>query len=172
MNNLRPISLEIKIISPFGERIHPITGIKNFHDGVDIRCPVGTAVLAVADGEIVRRWIDINEYKNGLSETKSIVGGGLSLVLHSVINKAPYFFIYQHLSQVKVQEGEKVIKCKVIGVSGGNPEDQPNAGGSTGPHLHFGVWSPTIYKNRRGTDCLDPEKYLALEEKENEGIDS
>ena len=40
------------LTSGYGERIHPIEGITEFHDGVDIAAPTGTALLAVYDGEV------------------------------------------------------------------------------------------------------------------------
>lgn len=46
---------------------------------------------------------------------------------------------YAHLSRVLVRVGDTVRQGQVIGYSGGAPSDQPNAGTSTGPHLHFEV---------------------------------
>jgi murein DD-endopeptidase MepM/ murein hydrolase activator NlpD len=43
-----------KITSNFGNRIHPITGNVNFHNGIDIAVPIGTKVYAPASGRIVK----------------------------------------------------------------------------------------------------------------------
>jgi RHS repeat-associated protein len=46
---------------------------------------------------------------------------------------------YAHLSRSCVGAGEHVEQGQLIGYTGGDPVDQPNAGTSTGPHLHFEV---------------------------------
>lgn len=93
------------------------------HNGVDFRAPVGTEILASADG-VVRgtgntdlvcrdasygKWILI-DHDNGLST------------------------IYGHLSLIKVSAGQRVERGQLIGYSG-------NTGASTGPHLHFTVYA-------------------------------
>ena len=41
------------ITSPFGWRIHPITGEWKFHSGVDIGYDYGTGIPAMLDGRVV-----------------------------------------------------------------------------------------------------------------------
>ena len=84
---------------------------KGYHTGVDYAVPVGTDVLAVADGKI-----------ENASWGKSY-GTALVQKLDSG------WFIYAHLSATLVKPGDKVKAGQVIAKSG-------NTGNSTGPHLH------------------------------------
>lgn len=108
-----------KVSSGFGERINPITGQKEFHNGVDIIVPEGTPVLAPEAG------IVSNVYKTE--------AGGNQLIL-----KHPDGYIsgYAHLSNAVVKIGEKVSKHQMIALSG-------KTGQVTGPHLHFSLRDPS-----------------------------
>ena len=51
-----------------------------------------------------------------------------------------YYDIYfMHLTKCDVHAGQIVKAGDLIGRSGGAVGDQPNAGSSTGPHLHFEI---------------------------------
>ncbi|GBE16713.1 murein DD-endopeptidase MepM [bacterium BMS3Abin15] len=52
--------------------------------------------------------------------------------------------LYAHLSKISASEGEKVKRGKKIATSGGRMGD-PNAGSSTGPHLHFTVFAENTF---------------------------
>lgn len=99
------------------------------HPGVDIAVPSGTAVVSVADGEVVR------------SEDEAS-WGGLVVVKHIAISGAPLgepvYSTYAHLRRRGVQDGQWVVKGQVMGQSGGGPND-PNAGRSFAAHLHFQI---------------------------------
>jgi TonB family protein len=99
----------------FGERIHPITGKKNFHTGIDIATRHGNPVKAPADGVVIRT-----------AFRKS--SGNIIILDH----QNGYTTQYHKLSAFKVKEGDKVKKGDVIGFVG-------NSGQSTGPHLHWEV---------------------------------
>jgi len=101
---------------------------KGYHTGVDYAVPVGTDVLAVADGVIE----NANWGKSyGVQLVQKLDGG---------------WFIYAHLSQALVKPGDKVVAGQVIAKSG-------NTGNSTGPHLHAELRSKAHWSS--GTD-LDP----------------
>ena len=106
---------------------------KGYHTGVDFAVPVGTDVLAVADGKIeAANW----GAAYGTQLVQKVEGG---------------WVIYAHLSKALVKAGDKVKKNQHIGESG-------NTGNSSGPHLHFEMrdnirWSA-------GKD-IDPAKILA-----------
>ena len=107
---------------------------KGYHTGCDFAVPVGTDILAVADGKIE----NANWGKSYGTQLVQKVDGG--------------WVIYAHLSKTLVKAGDSVKKGQHIGESG-------NTGNSSGPHLHFEMrdnirWSA-------GKD-IDPAKILAV----------
>lgn len=113
-----------KITSRYGKRIHPVTQIETFHNGVDIACPVGSVVSSPCQGVVLSVWND------------TTFGGGLSLIIEDP--KTETRFGFAHLSRVEVSEGSQVQRGKRVALTGGAP-GAPGAGKSTGPHLHFTV---------------------------------
>lgn len=103
------------ITSPFGKRKHPITGITSFHNGIDIGCPSGTAVVAPADGKIHKLWTHPR--------------GGMCM---SMVTLDGVRYGFAHLENRLVKEGQVVREGDAIALSG-------NTGQSTGPHLHFTI---------------------------------
>jgi murein DD-endopeptidase MepM/ murein hydrolase activator NlpD len=101
---------------------------RGYHTGIDYAVPVGTDVLAVADGEIT----NANWGKSYGTQLVQKLDGG--------------WFIYAHLSKALVKPGDKVKAGQVIAKSG-------NTGNSTGPHLHAELRNNIRWS--AGTD-LDP----------------
>ena len=107
---------------------------KGYHTGVDYAVPVGTDVLAVADGKITNAtW----GKSYGTQLVQSVDGG---------------WFIYAHLSSTLVKAGDKVKAGQVIAKSG-------NTGNSTGPHLHVELRNNIRWSS--GTD-LDPAALIGI----------
>lgn len=104
-----------KISSSFGERVHPITGKKTFHDGVDIAIPVGTRLYSAVTGQVVRAYY-------------SDSGGNMV----TVRTESGWEVTYMHMDSISVNAGQTVFKGQFVGCSG-------NTGNSTGPHLHIRV---------------------------------
>ena len=111
-----PVKGKPVISSPYGERIHPITGKKTLHEGIDYAVPVGTSVYTPADGRVVRLWMDTDGCGYGIK------------IKHGDGNSS----VYCHLSKILVKEDENISAGCEIGLSG-------NSGRSTGPHLHYGL---------------------------------
>ena len=109
--------------SPFGYRIHPIYGYKKFHYGVDLAAPTGTPIYATRGGTV---------------DTASYNG---SAGYYVQINHGDGFrSIYMHMTHYVVGSGQHVSQGQVIGYCG-------STGGSTGPHLHFGISYNGSYVN-------------------------
>lgn len=104
-----------RISSPFNlRRRHPITGRISPHRGTDFAMPIGTPVIAPANGTVIRV-----AYQQG--------GAGRYIMLR---HGREYETVYMHLSKALVKVGQKVKKGQRIALSG-------NTGRSTGPHLHY-----------------------------------
>jgi murein DD-endopeptidase MepM/ murein hydrolase activator NlpD len=100
----------------FGNRIDPFTGQQDFHPGLDISAPIGTKVMAPADGVVI--------------STGDKGGYGNAIVIdhqYGVVTR------YGHLSGFNVRAGQRVRRGDVIGYVG-------DTGRSTAPHLHYEVW--------------------------------
>lgn len=104
-----------RISDPYGWRIHPILKTKKFHSGVDIATPMGSKIVAAADGEVIFAGV-YGGYGNAIIIDH---GSGLST-------------LYGHNSKLLVKVGDKVVKGQQIAEAG-------STGLSTGSHLHFEV---------------------------------
>ena len=136
----------LHITSGYGSRIHPITGSRAFHSGVDYRGAVGTPVYAVAEGVVVQ-----SSFSNE--------NGNFIAIKHSDNSQSWYL----HLSQRGVSNGQRVKGRQTIGKVG-------NTGRSSGPHLHLaikqpnGSWMNPLLKKMIATPKLEGAKLMALKE--------
>lgn len=119
--NIRPITGLIS--SDFGMREHPILKRILFHAGTDFSAPVGTKVLATADGTVA-----FSGFDKGYGKTVTIN------------HPNGYQTVYAHLSKTVIRQGQHVNRGDVIAFSG-------NTGLSTGPHLHYEVHKDNIQVN-------------------------
>jgi murein DD-endopeptidase MepM/ murein hydrolase activator NlpD len=103
-----------RVTSPFGYRIDPIKGGRKFHSGIDIACPIGTPIVAVADGRGYT-------YKDSY-------GGIHAIIYHNDSVRC----IYGHLSESFVVYDSIFKQGDTIGYSG-------MTGYATGLHLHFEI---------------------------------
>lgn len=117
------------LTSPFGMRIHPISGKEKMHEGVDMSAPQGTPIYAAKSGKVSR-----TSYQAG--------GAGYYV---SINHGDGFSSIYMHMTHYIVSAGQYVNAGQVIGYVG-------STGGSTGPHLHFGIAYNGTYVN--------PMKYI------------
>lgn len=101
-------------------RFHPVLKIYRAHHGVDYAAPIGTPVLSIGDGTVVK---------------KGYSGGAGHLI--KVKHNSTYTTVYMHLSKYgkDIAVGQRVTQGQVLGYVG-------SSGLSTGPHLDF-----RVYKN-------------------------
>ena len=102
-----------RLSSGYGKRTHPIYHSTRHHKGVDLAAPENAHVRAIATGTVVFA----DEY-----------GGYGKLV--TVKHKAGYSSLYGHLSEIRVNPGERIKAGDIVGRVG-------STGNVTGPHLHF-----------------------------------
>lgn len=107
------------ITSPYGMRVHPITGVYKLHDGTDFGAGCGTPIRAAASGTI------LSQYYNGAYGNRVILNNGTMRGVNVVTT-------YNHLSRFAKRSGQHVSRGEVIGYVG-------STGYSTGCHLHFMV---------------------------------
>ncbi|WP_332644673.1 peptidoglycan DD-metalloendopeptidase family protein [Aeromicrobium sp.] len=107
------------ITSPYGMRVHPITGVYKLHDGTDFGAGCGTPIRAAASGTI------LSQYYNGAYGNRIILNNGTMRGVNVVTT-------YNHLSRFARSSGSHVSRGEVIGYVG-------STGYSTGCHLHFMV---------------------------------
>lgn len=120
-----PTSANSPITSEFGWRIHPITGERRFHSGIDFGAAKGSPIYAVDAGRV---------------ESAGERGGYGNAVV--VQHKARISTLYGHASQLYVSTGQWVQRGQMIAAVG-------STGLSTGPHLHFEVRVNGVAQNPR-----------------------
>ncbi|OOS01853.1 murein DD-endopeptidase MepM [Canicola haemoglobinophilus] len=110
-----PLLHQARISSHFNPaRRHPVTGRIRPHKGVDFAIPVGTPIIAPADGIVEK----VAYQANG--------AGRYIMIRHG----REYQTVYMHLSRSLVKAGQSVKRGQRIALSG-------NTGRSTGAHLHY-----------------------------------
>ncbi|OIP77968.1 MAG: metalloendopeptidase [Oscillatoriales cyanobacterium CG2_30_44_21] len=130
-NFILPIAGAV-ISSGFGWRVHPITGERRLHKGVDFAAPTGTPIFAASDGVVTEAgWTD-GGYGNIVELRHS--DGSITL--------------YAHTNRVYVSKGQAISRGQAIAEVG-------STGRSTGPHLHFEMQPD-------GKTAVDPMDYLQM----------
>lgn len=147
------LARNVKALSGFGIRLHPVHKVKRLHAGIDFTAPIGSAIQSTGDGKVI-------------SVKSSRIGYGNSVIIDHGYG---YTSLYGHMSKILVNVGDEVKKGQKIGAVG-------NTGTSTAPHLHYEVRvkgnpvDPIIYV----MDDLSPSEYQELVERaaiENQSFD-
>lgn len=112
-----------RVSSPYGWRIHPVTGMRKFHKGNDIVAQRGTPVRATADGRVVGT-------KDGLTQSDRYPLGNFVKLDHG----NGYVTYYGHLENLhpRSKRGARVTRGDIIGYVG-------KSGRTTGYHLHYEI---------------------------------
>ena len=110
-----PLPFEVAASSGLGYRIDPFTNQLAWHDGTDFPAPIGTPILATANGIVIKAgW-----------------GGDYGNMVE-VRHPNGYITRYAHAQELLVKVGQAVKKSQAIGRTG-------STGRSTGPHLHYEI---------------------------------
>ena len=103
------------VTSEFGYRISPFTGLREFHEGLDIATQMGSPIVAPADGVV------------SSVGTKGLLGTLLSIDHgHGIVTQ------YGHVEKVIKKSGDAVKRGDIIAHVG-------MSGRTTGPHVHYEV---------------------------------
>jgi len=133
-----PVRPGFVITSPFGRRLHPITGVFHHHNGIDFVNPgvADAPIFAAADGEVV-----FSGWAGGY--------GNHIIIQHD----ATTFSAYAHNRVNLVRKGDEVEMGDVIAVMG-------TTGNSTGVHLHFEI---SLNSTTGWYGQVDPAPIIGLE---------
>lgn len=135
---------EIKLLSGFGIRLHPIHKVNRMHTGIDFTAERGTPIQATGDGKVI-------------AVKKSATGYGRHVIIdHGFF----YQSLYGHMKDIYVTEGERVKKGQELGTVG-------STGTSTAPHCHYEVHykGEAVDPIQYVLDGLTPEEYQLLVER-------
>jgi len=115
-------------------RVYPYGGSYNgrlqVHHGVDLVHPLGTPLVAAADGVVIFAG---NDFVTKFGPDNNYYGY-LVVIQHNFLSAEglPVYTLYGHMQQVTVQAGQALHEGDVIGTVG-------ESGVARGPHLHFEV---------------------------------
>jgi murein DD-endopeptidase MepM/ murein hydrolase activator NlpD len=112
----RPVAVDYRETSGYGQRIDPFTGRPQFHQGLDMAAFERAPVVATSPGTVV-----FAGSRSGYGYTVEIDHG------HGFKTR------YAHLRDIQVEVGNRVAIGQRIGSMG-------STGRSTATHLHYEVW--------------------------------
>jgi murein DD-endopeptidase MepM/ murein hydrolase activator NlpD len=122
-----------------------------WHNGIDLAAPIGTPIMAAADGIVV-----------GVENQDRYCFKGAYGKYVAIRHYNGLTTIYAHMSLYIVKEGQQVKRGEIIGYVG-------QTGYATGPHLHFGVYDSETFYIGQSKTCgpkmpyggdLDPLNYV------------
>lgn len=128
----KPIRGRLIVASPWGYRIHPVTGTRRLHEGVDLSSPRGQQQFASRAGTVVEAYYDVG-------------CGNMVTISHGIFAGHRWMTRHCHLSKMYVHTGQHVERGQLIGLTGAT-------GRVTGPHVHFEI--------RRDGVSINPWSYI------------
>lgn len=144
----KPFDGEFILTQTFGENpsVYAQFG-KPGHNGLDYGLPNGTAVLAAADGTVLKTGYEDGGYGH-----------------YVVIQHNGFQTLYAHLRVSYCTKGQFVAEGDVIGLS-------DNSGFSTGPHLHFELRIPG-YAGAYNKGETDPTPFFKVSSCQQSAVDT
>ncbi len=135
------LARQVKLLSGFGYRIHPIYKVPKMHTGIDFTAPKGTPIQATGAGKVIK-----------------VQHSGTGYGKHVIIDHGHgYRTLYGHMSSVDVKVGEQVKRGQRIGLVG-------STGTSTAPHCHYEVHlhGKKVNPIHYCMDGLSPKEYQEM----------
>ena len=136
--------------SPFGPTrkyigVSKVTGQPcdrtSVHRGYDIAAPIGTPIIAPADGIVI------------LADPDLYYEGGTVFLDHGY----GLVSVFIHMSEIEVSAGDTIKTGEQIGKVG-------NTGRTTGPHLHWAIkWRNPSSEDRDGDFYIDPALLMEMD---------
>ncbi|MCD6233988.1 MAG: peptidoglycan DD-metalloendopeptidase family protein [Candidatus Marinimicrobia bacterium] len=111
-----PWPVQGTVVGRFGRQIHPVLKTETENNGIDIKAPEKTPVMAIQDGLVTTvTWL------RGYGNTIIIMHG------------EDYYTVYSHVGGIRVSENEYVESGQVIA-------EVSDSGSFQGHLLHFEIW--------------------------------
>lgn len=132
------------VTSRYGWRTHPITGLQDFHNALDIATTCSSSIVASLGGTVTQRDYP---YPNDTYGGSTGYGNWIEIE-----HGGGYFTRYAHLESITVSIGQQVTAGQTIGTQG-------STGSSTGCHLHFELKKTGEVDGENG-NTIDPYPYL------------
>ncbi|WOP18461.1 peptidoglycan DD-metalloendopeptidase family protein [Raineyella sp. LH-20] len=108
------------VTSPFGMRVHPVTGVRKLHDGVDYGASCGVPLRAPLPGTVIE-------------VVRHPAYGWRIRIDHGMVDGHRLITSLNHARGYSVHTGETVQRGQTLGAVG-------STGLSTGCHLHLMAW--------------------------------
>lgn len=135
VNPVLPVKSDTPMTSPYGIRVHPITGETSMHNGIDYGGSLNDPLYAVKSGTV-----RFASFDSSL--------GNFTVIEH---DDDGLFSGYAHANTLKTTVGQHVSRGTIIALMG-------TTGDSTGVHLHFTISDGTEFPYGK---WQDPTPYLA-----------
>lgn len=104
-------------------------GLREPHHGVEFGNPTGAPVIAAAAGTVI---VAGDDSEIAYGPATRFYGQLVVVRLDEAVNGQPIFNLYAHLSDVRVEVGQRIAAGDWLGAAG-------QTGVAIGPHLHFEV---------------------------------
>ncbi len=125
------VSGEVRLTSPYGVRVHPITNQRSTHAGVDLVGTTDKRIRAVKGGIVLQSRCVCDYQNNPTAEWGNYVA------IHTPEDGLTRY--YCHLDCRLVNVGDTVNRGDHIGVEGQSGLRADGTPSVTGPHLHYEV---------------------------------